>query len=126
MARATPLDKLAATIEAELADYANGVTETLKEATKKVTKAGVSAIRATSREKFGGTGRYSRGWTSTVETGKHSSQGVIYNKDTPGLPHLLEHGHAKRGGGRVSGKPHIAPVEEMIEQQFTEEVERNL
>lgn len=126
MARATPLDKLAETIEAELADYANGVTETLKEATKKVTKAGVSAIRAASREKFGGTGRYARGWTSTVETGKHSAQGVIYNKDTPGLPHLLEHGHAKRGGGRVAGTKHIAPVEEMIAQQFTEEVERNL
>jgi len=126
MAKTTPLDKLAETIEAELADFANGVTETLKDATKKVTKAGVSAIRAASREKFGGTGRYARGWTSTVETGKHSAQGVIYNKDLPGLPHLLEHGHAKRGGGRVAGKEHIAPVAEMIEQEFQQEVERNL
>lgn len=126
MARATPLDRLAATIQNELADYAAGVTETLKEATKKVTKAGVSALRAEARQKFGGTGKYAKGWTSTVETGKHSAQGVIYNKDAPGLPHLLENGHAKRGGGRTAGVPHIAPVEEMIQQQFQQEVERNL
>lgn len=126
MARTTPLDRLAATIQNELADYAAGVTDTLKEATKKVTKAGVKAIRAEARQKFGGTGKYAKGWTSTVETGKHSAQGVIYNKDVPGLPHLLEHGHANRGGGRTPGRPHIAPVEEMIAQQFQQEVERNL
>lgn len=126
MARATPIDKLAETIQAELQDYANGVTETLKEATKKVTKAGVNAIRQAARENFGGTGRYAKGWTSRYETGKSSAQGVIYNKDTPGLPHLLEHGHAKRNGGRVAGKTHIEPVADMIEQEFTQEVERNL
>lgn len=126
MARATPLDRLAQTIQNELADYAVGVTDTLKEATKKVTKAGVNALRAEARQKFKGTGKYAKGWTSTVETGKHSAQGVIYNKDAPGLPHLLENGHAKRGGGRTAGVPHIATVEEMIALQFTEEVERLL
>lgn len=126
MARVTPLDRLAATIQNELADYAVGVTESVKEATKRVTKAGVKALRAEARQKFKGTGEYAKGWTSTFETGKHSAQGVIYNKDVPGLPHLLENGHAKRGGGRTAGVPHIEPVEEMIAQQFTEEVERLL
>lgn len=126
MARATSLDKLASVIQAELQGYADGVTETLKEATKKVTKAGVKAIRAEARQKFGGTGKYAKGWTSTVETGKHGAQGTIYNKDVPGLTHLLENGHAKRGGGRTAGVAHIAPVEEIIAQQFTEEVERFL
>ena len=120
-----PADKLSETIAAELKNYADGVTQSLVEATKNVTKAGVAALRSTSRKEFGGTGKYARGWTSSIETGKRSAQGVIYNK-APGLPHLLEHGHAKRGGGRVSGRPHIAPVEETIAQEFTSEVEKNL
>lgn len=127
MARATPLDRLAATIQNELADYAVGVTESVKEATRKVTRAGVKAVRAEARSKFKGD-RYWRGWTSTFETGKHSSQGVIYNADEYQVAHLLEHGHATRGGERtkVDGRPHIEPVEEMIEQQFEQEVERLL
>lgn len=125
MARTTPLDRLAATIQNELADYATGVTASVKEATKNVTRAGVKAVRAEARRLFKGD-RYWRGWTSSFETGKHLSQGVIYNRDEYQVAHLLENGHANRGGGRTPGRPHIAPVEEMIEQQFQQEVERNL
>ena len=52
--------------------------------------------------------------------------GVVYNSKYPGLPHLLEHGHAKRGGGRVRAIPHIAPAEAAGEQQLTQDIERGL
>lgn len=119
-------DKLADAIGDILQDYLEEETITLDEAVKSVAKAGAKQLRAKSKQAFGGTGRYAKGWTSTTETGRRSTQGYIYNKDLPGLPHLLEYGHANRGGGRTPGREHIAPVEEQIVKQFEEELIRNL
>lgn len=121
-----PVDKLADTINRVLQDYSDDISALSTDAVKDVTKAAVKAVKANSRQKFGGTGRYAKGWTSTIETGRLSAQGIVYNKDVPGLPHLLEHGHAKRGGGRVEGVEHIAPVEKQIVEQFYKEVESKI
>ena len=121
MAKVT-IDNLDKEIERILSEYTLEVTDDLKDATKEVTKAGVKAVKAGAKSKFKGTGRYSKGWTSRLETGRLSAQGTIYNKDVPGLPHLLENGHAKRGGGRVQGRAHIKPVEVMIVEEFERKV----
>lgn len=124
MARAST-DRFAADVQKILSEYAGSVKENLDEVTKAVAKKGAQAIRRAAAGAVGGSGKYARGWTSKVEVGRLGVSGVIYNK-TPGLPHLLEYGHANRGGGRTPGRPHIAPAEEQIVKEYEEEVKSKL
>ena len=54
-----------------------------------------------------------------------SIQIVVHSKRYQ-LTHLLEFGHAKRGGGRTRAFPHIAPVEQAGIEQLTRDIERDL
>lgn len=127
--RKVAADKLDAAIKGILNEYGAEVAASMDEAVKKVTRAGVKAIKQESREKFESRNTekpYYKGWTSRIETGKRSAQGVIYNKDVPGLPHLLEYGHANRGGGRTPGRVHIQPINDKIVEDFLKEVQRSI
>ena len=53
-------------------------------------------------------------------------QVTVHSKNRYQIAHLLEHGHAKRGGGRVAARPHIAPAEENGIRQLEEEIERGI
>lgn len=127
MARKVPADRLSAEIKSILAEYGGEVADSMGDAVKKVTRAGAKALRAESKQKFPkGSGAYAKGWTSSVDTKKRSAQGTIYNKDLPGLPHLLEHGHANRGGGRTAGRVHIKTIEDEVVKDFEKEVRSKL
>lgn len=115
-------DNLGEAIAEILEEYGDEVQKDMDDVVKDVGKAGVKAIKSASGV-FGGTGKYRKGWTSQTETERYGSTVTIYNR-TPGLPHLLENGHAKRGGGRVPGKTHIAPVEQELVKQFEEQIEK--
>lgn len=125
MAKKVPIDNLRASCAKILAEYGEGLQTDLNDVVKDMTKKGVQAVKGNSRSMFGGTGKYANGWTSQVETGRMSAQGTIYNK-IPGLPHLLENGHANRGGGRTPGRAHIKPVEEELVKQFEQGVKQKL
>ena len=121
----TTVDTLAEDIQKILEESGEEVTKLTKETVKKVAQKGVQALKSNSGM-FGGTGKYASGWSSKVEEGRLNTTATLYNAKVPGLPHLLENGHAKRGGGRVSGRTHIAPVEAEIERIFTQELEAGL
>lgn len=125
MATRSTVDTLAADIQKILDEYEEDVQNLSKEAVKKIGQKGVEALKSSSGV-FGGTGKYASGWSSKVEETRMGARATLYNSKVPGLPHLLEYGHAMRGGGRVSGKVHIKPVEDELINAFEQELEREL
>ena len=120
----TPLDKLDSAISGILQDYADGVIDNVTELTQKFARKGAQAVKGAASSN--GWGNYAQGWTSQMDTGRLSAQGTIYNQKTPGLPHLLENGHALRNGGRSRAFPHISPVEEKISEEFLKAVKKEI
>lgn len=124
--RRIQIDQLETAVNSLLEEYTEDIREELNEIVSDVTKQGVKELKSKSRSSFDGTGKYASGWTSKTETGRVSAQGTIYNQRLPGLPHLLEHGHANRGGGRTPGRVHIATVEDKVLEMFVEKVKSKL
>jgi hypothetical protein len=116
------IDQLAAEIAKGLAEYSQDVVEKVNVSSEKIGKEAVKQLRQTSPKK---TGKYAKSWTMTTEKaiGQPDLRTIHAKAPHYRLTHLLEHGHAKRGGGRVEGKPHIRPAEEMVIREFMAEVE---
>lgn len=109
------IDDLASEITKALQEYTNEVTEALEKEKEKAAKDAAKELRNTSPKQ---TGEYAKGWKAK----RVGNAWVTYNSKKPQLTHLLEHGHVKRGGGRVSGRPHIGPVEERAIKAYEEGV----
>lgn len=111
------IDKLAGTVMDGLKEYAGAVAEDLKQAAKKTAEDCAKELRSTSPT---ATGKYRKGWKvkKAFESGT-SARYTVHNATAYQLTHLLEKGHAKRGGGRVAAIPHIALAEEKAIEQMT-------
>lgn len=120
---AVPVGKLSDEIADLLNDYVDEIADGTDEAAKKYAQQCRKDIKANAKAKFGGSGKYANGW-SIKQTSKERGTAAytVYNK-YPGLPHLLENGHAKVNGGRVPGRTHIAPAEQDAVEGFQNEVE---
>ena len=73
-------------------------------------------------------GKYKKSWRKTTE-GKGSAKlhVIVYASGHQySLTHLLENGHAKKGGGRVQGYPHVAPAQELAEDEVMRALEKHL
>ena len=138
MAKKVTLKNLDKAIADILKEYEGDVDENVKLITAAVTKKGANTLRNESLSTFSNVnlprGRYGSGWTSQIETGRFTAQGTIYNSKYPGLPHLLEYGHAIRNGGRIAPEKagftnayaHIKPIEEKIVKEYIQKIEAAL
>lgn len=103
-----------------MAEYTKEVETDLNLAKDKIAKETAQNLRQTSPK--GSTGNYAKGW----KVSNVNSKRVVHNKTDYQLTHLLEYGHAKVNGGRVSARPHIRQAEEKAIKDFTESVKRAL
>lgn len=108
MADVVSVDDLAGAISDAVGEYTSDVEAAIPKVVERHAKEALGDLKGRSPELFGD---YKRGWRIRKVYSRNGFEGrVIYNKDEYRLTHLLEHGHAKRNGGRVAGVPHIAPV----------------
>ena len=124
MSRSVSVDEMAAAINEGLEEYARLSTENVKKAVKKSAKAVKEQINGSAPAR---TGRYAKSWAvKTTAESSNSLEQTVYSPSRYMLSHLLEKGHAKRGGGRVRAIPHIAPAEEMGIEMFEGLIEQAL
>ena len=124
MSRRCSIDELADAINEGLKEYAELTAAEVKSAVRKTAKTVRGDIESGAPVR---TGKYAKSWK--VKTTEEDSQKLVQTVHSPTrymLAHLLEKGHAKRGGGRVAGKPHIAPAEQAGIEQLQNLIERAL
>ena len=120
----TSIDNLASEVMSELSEYAELADTAMKNAVRKTATSVKKEISANAPKR---TGRYRKSWTTKkTKESSHSLEMTVHSKDRYQIAHLLEHGHAKRGGGRVAAIPHIAPAEEHGEELLTNLIKKEL
>ena len=118
------VDQLAASVLKELEDYADTTTDGVKDAVRKAANTVKKGIEAGAPVR---TGKYAKSWaTKTTGENSHALEITVHSRNRYQLAHLLEFGHAKRGGGRVPGRSHIAPAEQAGIDQLEKDIERSL
>lgn len=118
------IGNLASAIMEGLDEYAEDASEGVKTAVKNAAKTVRDQVKENAPVK---SGQYKKSWsTKNTEESSTKLEVTVYSRNRYQLAHLLEHGHAKRGGGRVSAKPHIADAEEAGIRELEKEIERCL
>ena len=124
MGKKVSINGLADAVVEELTGYNRLAEETMKKA---VTKAGQTVRKEIQSGAPVKSGKYAKSWrTKKTKESSRALELTVYSPSRYMLAHLLEHGHAKRGGGRTRAFPHIAPAEEAGEKQLEADIIRGL
>ena len=122
--RKVRIEQLAQAVNEQMQEYAALSADVVKKA---VMKAGNSVKKDIAETAPQRTGRYAQSWkTKKTKETSQELEVTVYSPSRYRIAHLLEHGHAKRGGGRVRAYPHILPAQEKAEQELMEDIERGI
>ena len=107
-----------------LREYADLATDDMKDAVKDSANLVKRKINSSAPVR---TGKYAKSWrTKTTKESANALEITVFSPSRYMLSHLLENGHAKRGGGRVQAIPHIKPAEQAGIEKLQEDIERSL
>lgn len=115
------VEGLAKAITSAVQAYTEDVATAIKEEIDDTTKSIVTELKEISPKD---TGEYAKGWASTKSTKGGEYKQTVHNKKKPWLVHILEFGHAKVGGGRVDGRPHLQPTYDKHATAFESKVKK--
>lgn len=114
-------------IEDALNEYGLGVSKEVEKAVKKTARKTAKNLREHKSTYQIRSGEYNKSWKSTEERlSTRNSRAIVHNKKHYRLTHLLEYGHAKRGGGRTRAFPHISKAEKEASEMFEKEVRKEI
>lgn len=116
-------EQLADTIKKELDDLEEDTIDKVKKAVQEAADTAVKDLKATSPKR---TGKYAKSWTQKKVKETSSEKEIVVHARRYQLTHLLENGHAKRGGGRVAPRVHIKPVEEKVSEKLENDIRRGI
>ena len=124
MNRTVSIDEMDSAIMDELEKYAELASDDLKAAVKETAASVRKDIQAGAPVD---TGKYKKSWSvKNVREDSESIELVVHSRNRYQIARLLEHGHAKRGGGRVAAKPHIASAEQRGNEKLVQTIEQKL
>lgn len=115
------VEQLADTITDAVREYTEDVSKAVEEKVDEVADKVLQEAISLSPKR---TGSYAKGFKKTKADEKGKAKRIIWNKKHYRLVHLLEFGHAKRGGGRVPAYPHLRPAYEKYAADLPGEIKR--
>ena len=119
------IDRLADEVVKALEEFRDVTVDVMKDAVDRTAKETVEDIRGNvDSSGIKGSGKYRKSWAVKKDAGargRYAYAKVVYAKAPHyRLTHLLEHGHAKIGGGRVPAYPHVKTAEESAQERLAQ------
>ncbi|MBC2722339.1 HK97 gp10 family phage protein [Desulfosporosinus sp.] len=115
------IDQLANEIANSIREYTEDVTVSIE---REVGTTADNVLAETERLAPKRKGKYAASFVKTDKSLPGNRRYVIWNKKFYRLVHLLEFGHAKRGGGRVQAYPHLGPAHDKYAPRMVRNIER--